>query len=285
MTLYLAVQSGVPASRSWDVTNADDTARDLTGLAPFLLINDAADVAPLIAEITGTVSGSTVLFSIPAIPVANTAKTFPCYLKLKAIAGGALADDGQWKGVCTVDGGGALASAEELKVFLSITHSEDDLALYQAAVAGSRWFENQIGRTVRAADYVELQDGTGGRLIVPSNPPLISVATNGVTVNGTTFPLSTGYGVAGYYLNGSVIRLRDLFVSQGYGNVAIQYRGGYESVPDDIRQAVLEVSAIMYRERDRIGIQSKTLGGEPVSFYYAPPARVVSTVEAYRRTM
>jgi hypothetical protein len=178
-----------------------------------------------------------------------------------------------------------LATVEDLKTFLSIDHSEDDASLYQAVVSGSMWFENQTGRTIRATDYIEIQDGTGGRSIIPSHYPVISVAASGVTINGATVALSTAYGVAGYYLNGSVIRLRSEFVSEGQGNVSIQYRGGFETVPEDVRQAVLEVSAIMYRERERVGIQSKTLGGEPVSFYYAPPARVVSTVEAYRRTM
>ena len=47
---------------------------------------------------------------------------------------------------------------------------------------------------------------------------------------------------------------------------------------------MVEVAAVMFRERDRIGQQSKNFGGETVTYYYAPPARVVSTVEAYRWT-
>lgn len=282
MNLFLSVQSLVPASRSWDIKNADGTARTLTGLTPWILINDAADAAPLIAEFSGTVSGSTVLFSVPGLLATYSGQSFPCYLRLKS-ALGVLADDGQWKGVCTVDGGPTLASVEDLKALLSIAHSEDDLSLYQAVVAGSKWFESQTGRTIRATDYIEIQDGAGGRSIIPSHYPVLSVTT--VTVNGSAVTLSTGYGVTGYFVNGSVVKLRDSFVSEGIGNVAVEYRAGYESVPEDVRQAVLEVSAIMYRERDRVGIQSKTLGGEPVSFYYAPPARVVSTVEAYRRAL
>ncbi|MEY2668534.1 MAG: hypothetical protein RJA59_1172, partial [Pseudomonadota bacterium] len=94
-------------------------------------------------------------------------------------------------------------------------------------------------------------------------------------------------GVSGYFLAGNVIKLRDQFVTEGVGNVSISYRAGYEltAIPSEVRQVVTEVAALMYRERDRVGIQSKTLGGEPVSFYYAPPARVVSTVEAYRRAL
>jgi hypothetical protein len=285
MNLFLSVQSLVPASRSWDIKNADGTDRVLTGLTPWLLINDAADAAPLIAEFSGTVSGSTVLFSVPGLLATHAFKTFPCYLKLKATVGGALADDGQWKGICTVDGGGALASVEDLKSFLDIRHSEDDINLYQAIVAGSRWFESQVGRTIAATDYVELQDGAGGRSIIPSNYPVISVAS--VTISGTAVTLSTAYGVSGYFLAGNVIKLRDQFVSEGTGNVSILYRAGYElnAIPSEVRQVVTEIAALMYRERTRVGQQSANIGGESVTFYYAPPARVVNIVEAYRRTV
>ncbi|MEY2668861.1 MAG: hypothetical protein RJA59_1499 [Pseudomonadota bacterium] len=278
--LFLSVQSLVPASRSWDIKNADGTARDLTGLTPWLLINDAADAAPLIAEIEGTVSGSTAIFSVPGLLATNTRKTFPVYLRLKATVGGALADDGQWKGVCTVDGGDQLTTVEDLKAYLSITHSNADLDLWSAIVAASKWFESQTGRAISATTYTETQSGCGGQVIIPTYSPLVSVTS--VTMNGEAATLSTGYGVTGYYQAGNVIRFRSQTVPSGEGNISVVYRAGYETIPDDVRAAVTEVAAVMYRERDRVGQQSKVFGGESVTYYYAPPARVVSTVEAYR---
>jgi uncharacterized phiE125 gp8 family phage protein len=177
----------------------------------------------------------------------------------------------------------ALASLADIKSLLSIAHLDDDDLLTRVVAAASTYFEQQTGRTILATDYVEIQDGNGGRVIIPSNYPVISVTT--VTLNGTALALSTGYGVSGYYLNGNVIRLRDTWVSEGEGNVSISYRAGYVAAPEDVRQAVLELAALMYRERDRVGQQSKTVGGENVSFYYAPPARVVSAIEVYRRSL
>ena len=179
----------------------------------------------------------------------------------------------------------ALASVADIKELLSIVHDDDDTLLTRAVAAASEYFERQTGRIILAADYVEIQDGNGGRVIVPSNYPVISVATSGVVIDGTVVPLSTGYGVAGYYLNGNVIRLRDTWVTNGQGNVSISYRAGYAAAPEDVRQAVLEMAALMYRERERVGQQSRSGQDGSVVFYYAPPARVVATIETYRRSL
>lgn len=179
----------------------------------------------------------------------------------------------------------ALVTVSELKELLSIAHAEDDALLTTIVDAASKWFESQVGRTITATDYVEIQDGQGGTSIVPSHYPVISIATSGLVIDGTVVTLSTGYGVAGYYLSGDVIKLRSQYVTSGSGNVSISYRAGYATVPSDVKQAVLEIAALMYREKDRVGQQSRTGPDGSTVFYYAPPARVVSTIEAYRRVM
>jgi hypothetical protein len=268
------------------------TARSLTWLTPYLLINQADDATVLTTEITGTVSGSDVSFTIPALTTATIggvpgtaipAGQYPTHLTLRVTAGGAQAVDGKWSGWTVIDGGKMLATIEDLKGYLSINHSNSDADLWAAVVAASKWFETQVGRTIASTSYVEIQDGLGGKTIIPSNYPVISVSA--VSISGTAATLSTGYGVSGYYLSGNVIRFRDQFVSEGEGNVSVSYVGGYATIPDDVRSAVTEVAAVMFRERDRAGQQSKVFGGETVTYYYAPPARVVSTVESYRRTL
>jgi hypothetical protein len=289
--LFVSLKRGVPSSRTWTITNADGTARSLAGLTPYLLINQADDATALTTEITGTVSGSDVTFAIPALTTATIggvpattipAGTYPTHLSLRATVGGAQATDGKWSGQTAFDGGGALASVEDLKSFLDIKHSEDDSNVYQSVVAASRWFESQVGRTIAAANYVEIQDGNGGQTIIPGNSPLISVSA--LTIDGTAVAVSTGYGVQGYFIAGNVVRLRSQYVSSGVGNVSISYRAGYElsAIPSEVRQAVVEVAGLMYRERTRVGQQSANISGESVTFYYAPPARVIATIEAYR---
>lgn len=48
---------------------------------------------------------------------------------------------------------------------------------------------------------------------------------------------------------------------EGFANVLVHYLGGYETVPADIEQTALEVSAALYRDRKRDrGIASESLG-------------------------
>lgn len=191
----------------------------------------------------------------------------------------------------------ALASVADLKSFLSISHSGDDDLLTRLVAAASSYFEQQTGRTILATDYVVELDGDGRANIVPPEYPVISVTS--LEINGITVPASTGYGVEGWFLRGNLITLRGVAVSsfgpivapmgypstQGVANVKLSYRAGFETVPEDIRQAVVEMAALMYREKERVGQQSHNNSSGSTVFYYAPPARVVATIEAYRRSL
>jgi hypothetical protein len=72
-------------------------------------------------------------------------------------------------------------------------------------------------------------------------------------------------------------------ITEGVGNVTLVYSAGFSVVPPDVTQAVLEMAALMYRERERVGQQSRNGPEGSTVFYYSPPSRVVSTIETYRR--
>lgn len=176
-----------------------------------------------------------------------------------------------------------LTSTADVKTYLGVTHSTDDTLIGRLVSAASQWFEAQTGRVFSSTSYDEVQDGCGGRVIVPSYYPLISITS--LKVDGVAITASTAYGVDGYYIDGDVIRLRGHYVSTGIGNVELAYVAGYSATPKDVAQAVIEMASLMYRERTRVGQQTATISGESVNFYYAPPARVVAAVEAYRRAL
>ena len=52
----------------------------------------------------------------------------------------------------------------------------------------------------------------------------------------------------------------------GVANVNVAYVAGYATVPPELEQAVIELIAAKYRERERIGHQSKSLAGEATTF-------------------
>ncbi len=53
----------------------------------------------------------------------------------------------------------------------------------------------------------------------------------------------------------------------GIQNVVITYTAGYPSTPPEIAQACIELVALRYRERTRIGEVSKSLGGAETVTY------------------
>lgn len=176
-----------------------------------------------------------------------------------------------------------LVTVADLKELLSIAHAEDDELLARLVSAASEYFERQVGRRILSAEYVEIRDGDGGRSIVPSNYPITAVTS--LEVNGEPIDESATWSDPGWYQDGDVVRLRGTWVTSGQGNVVLTYTAGYSTTPEDVRQAVLEMAALMYREKDRVGQQSRTGPDGSTVFYYAPPARVVATIEAYRRVL
>ena len=99
------------------------------------------------------------------------------------------------------------------------------------------------------------------------------LSVTSLTVDGVLVPESTAYGVDGWFLAGDVVRLRGTTyrITEGVGNVTLVFVAGFVLVPPDVTQAVLEMAALMYRERDRVGQQSRNTADGSTVFYYAPP--------------
>jgi hypothetical protein len=88
------------------------------------------------------------------------------------------------------------------------------------------------------------------------------------------------------YLQGTIPGpSRDIYVfSRGFQNVVVGYTAGYAATPPEIEQACIELVALRYKERDRIGQASKNLAGEVVSFAQKDmPADVQTMLAQYRR--
>lgn len=177
----------------------------------------------------------------------------------------------------------ALASLADLKAYLSISTSADDATLTRLLDAASSWFESQVGRTLALAARTEVQDGNGGRSIVPHHYPVTEITS--VTIDGVVIPSAPDATSDGWALVDGVIALRGYKATTGIANVSITYSAGYLAIPDDIQQAVIEVAADRYRYRTRVGEVSKSLGGESVSFVsFQTPFAVQTVIDAYRRS-
>lgn len=158
----------------------------------------------------------------------------------------------------------ALTTLQKLKQYLGITTSNDDALLTELVASANAFVLSYIGRDIEAKDYVEKYNGTGSVGITLDNDPIISIAA--VAVDGRSVPVSTGHDVPGYFFVDSQLVLRGSVFTRGKRNVDVSYRAGFDTVPADIMQAANYVAAQMYKRRDRIGVSSKTIGQETISY-------------------
>lgn len=69
---------------------------------------------------------------------------------------------------------------------------------------------------------------------------------------------------------------------RGTANIDVRYLGGRD-VPEAVRDACVQLVALRFAERDRIGFKSKSLAGETVAFAVTEfPVSVTTILNAWR---
>ena len=158
----IQLNNDVPSYRSFAIKNADGTDRNLSGLTPILQIRNATDTAQLF-QFWGATNGSTTTFTIAGLTTATTpAGEYPLRMQLWD-SGDHVVADGWWTGTAIVDGGGQFITLDDLKGYLGITHTEDDLLLWQSIKKACGYFTAQTGCYPLFKTYTDIQDGSGGQ--------------------------------------------------------------------------------------------------------------------------
>lgn len=155
----------------------------------------------------------------------------------------------------------------EVKAWLGIdsgdTTQDTQLgALITAVSADIRTFTNRDIYPVKS--YAAMINGNGRQAIVLPNDPITAVAL--LKVNGADIPARQDVTGSGYVFDGAAIHLSGYTFTQGVKNVQISYSAGRAAIPGDIGRAALEWAGWRYREKQHIGISSKGIGPESVSF-------------------
>lgn len=153
-----------------------------------------------------------------------------------------------------------LTTLEHLKTWLGITSTQDDALLTELIARCSALIERYLNRTVLDHSVHERRAGHDKNSLLFQEYPVTTV--DRVVVDGHVLASSDYYATAT-----TLHRLGSGVFPAGQGNIELDYNAGYAEVPADIEQACLEIAALRYKERERIGQQSKSLAGETVSFY------------------
>lgn len=167
--------------------------------------------------------------------------------------------------------GKPIITIDEIKTYAAITTNNQDAllkSLIPSCLAAIGSFCNRVfaNRTV-----TEYRDGNGSNRMQLANYPVTSFTT--LSIDGRNIPASVNGG-AGYivYPGTRRIMLNGYSFSQGNRNVILTFKAGFGDDadvcpwPDDLKLALIMFVVTRSKERDRLGVGSKGLAGESISF-------------------
>lgn len=183
---------------------------------------------------------------------------------------------------------GDLTTLTDIKAWLQTGQKafppNDDALLSRLITSASGFIQTWLNRRIALADYAEVRDGTGGHRLQFACFPVCAVLS--LTINGVAIPPASPCGglSTGYVFSPTQLSVRGYVFTQGIQNVAFSYTAGYPQTPAEIAQACIELVALRYRERTRIGEISKSLGGgETVSYSQKDMSASIATLlQQYR---
>ena len=158
-----------------------------------------------------------------------------------------------------------LCTVQDVKAYLSLTTATDDAMLQTIVSGASTVAQTFIGYNLLQQEYTEAFTGLGKYQRTVRVNPIISVTS--VSVDGQAIPASPGSNQAGWLCDKETVYLNGYQFSKGSPlNCSITYQGGYASVPDDVKEAIIEMVASKYKRRGRIGQSSLTIGRETIAY-------------------
>ena len=163
--------------------------------------------------------------------------------------------------------GEPLATAADVRAFLNLAGNADEALLTSLCAAASDFVYAYCETdSFVAADFDELYNGTGSRRLVPNHFPINSVAEVKVD-NRLIAPRDLDANInTGYSFSKTTIALHGYVFTRELQNVRIKYNAGFTELPEALKQAVVEIVAEKYQRRLRMGISSKTIGQESISY-------------------
>jgi len=201
---------------------------------------------------------------------------------------------------------GDLTTLADVKAWLQTGQSAfpatDDALLTRLITAASQFIQTWLNRQIASQDWIETRDGLGnalGSIDVRYQFAAFPVtAVSLVVVGGLTIPpvaasppalprvaaVSTFATQVGYLFTPTQLVIRGYAVPRKAGCVTLQYTAGYSVIPPDLAQACIELVALRYRERSRIGEVARAIGGgETVSYSQKDMSDSIKTlIQQYR---
>jgi hypothetical protein len=166
-----------------------------------------------------------------------------------------------------------LTTLQAVKDWLGVKGAGNDALLQRLITAESQMIEKLLQRPVLAETRTDFVQGYGSATVMPPATPIQAIEK--VLIDGAEIKVCFDY-LTIWRADGRHWPRR--------ARIQITYTAGYESVPFDLEQACIELVALHYAEREHVGHQSKSLGGETVSFITrAIPHSVEARIAPYKK--
>jgi hypothetical protein len=176
-----------------------------------------------------------------------------------------------------------LTTVEAVKNYLGINATADDPLLERLVGAASDYIAQYLNRSFGESQYTDTFDGNMGQVWMFRSYPVLSVQS--VTVGTYTVPAAPNAQEAGYRFDERRLVLQGYTFIKGMLNCSVAYTADFSNNAD-IEQACIEVVANRYREKDRIGLVSKGLAGETITFSQKDiPASARDVLRVYRKVV
>ena len=175
-----------------------------------------------------------------------------------------------------------LTTTANVKTWLGLTAIADDALISRLVTSASDFIQAWLNRTFASASYTDTWDGKNTARQSFSAYPVSAVSS--VTIDGVSIPASTWPGVPGYVFSKTSLALIGYSFTPGMQNCSATYTAGYASIPTEIEQACIELVGLRYRNKDRIGLNSKGANGESVAFAQIDlSGSVTDTLQQYKK--
>jgi hypothetical protein len=181
---------------------------------------------------------------------------------------------------------GDLTTLADVKAWLQTGQAAfpatDDALLTRLMTAASQYIQTWLNRPIALTDYLETRDGTGGHRLQFACFPVTAVST--LTIDDQSVPAAPATTAAGYSFSTTQLSVRGYRFNRGAQNITFAYTAGYSTTPSEVAQACIELVALRYRERTRIGEVSRSLGGaETVAYAQKDMSDAIKTLlQRYR---
>lgn len=183
----------------------------------------------------------------------------------------------------------AYTSVPAVKAYLRIdsTVTTDDGLLRSLVDTANMVVAQALSRNVLSADYTETRNGTGTKSLVLTNYPITAVSSvelvGPAMIAGAPQPSATLTEGVDFTVGSYALQMLYGVWPKGRANVKVSYTAGYASMPADLAHAGTKLAALRYRELERLGQKSKSMGGEIISYDTDEmPPDVAAIIERYK---